>query len=105
VIGTGTLRLNGSATKRDELNFARSKYFIDEMPTDVVAVCNFTVTVPAGLARYGVTIGSGHGTTWFTAAQMSHGPAVSLGSLTGPDPQSYRPRAALMDAESGWLPK
>lgn len=41
---------------------------------------NWTVTVPAGQARYGVTVGSAtKGTIWFSEQQMRSGPATSLG--------------------------
>ena len=40
-------------------------------------VYNFTVTVPNGLPRYGITI-SHRGTIYFSAAQMSQGPGLSL---------------------------
>lgn len=40
---------------------------------------NFTVTVPGGEARYGISIGQNRGTVWFTPDQMAKGPGVSLG--------------------------
>jgi hypothetical protein len=39
----------------------------------------FTVAVPSGEPRYGITVDSSHGTVWYTPAQMAHGPALSLG--------------------------
>jgi hypothetical protein len=44
------------------------------------ATCNypFTVQVPGGLARYGITI-SHRGTIWFSAKQMQSGPGLTLG--------------------------
>jgi hypothetical protein len=44
-----------------------------------MAVYDFTVTVPGGQPRYGITIGSSHGTIWETPAQMRSGPGLSLG--------------------------
>lgn len=44
------------------------------------ASCNypFTVKVPGGLTRYGITI-SHRGTIWFSAKQMQDGPGLTLG--------------------------
>jgi hypothetical protein len=47
------------------------------------ATCNysFTVQVPGGLARYGITI-SRRGTIWFSAKQMQEGPVeISQGDM------------------------
>ena len=41
----------------------------------------FTVTVPAGLPRYGIQVGNGHGTIWESAAQMKAGPSLCLGDF------------------------
>jgi hypothetical protein len=38
----------------------------------------FTVQVPSGQARYGITIGHNRGTVWFTPAEMRRGPGLSL---------------------------
>lgn len=44
------------------------------------AAWKFTVTVPAGLARYGIAIGGpDRGVVWFSAQQMAAGPGLSLG--------------------------
>jgi hypothetical protein len=48
-----------------------------------VAEYDFTATVPAGLARYGILVGQNRGTTWFTEQQMRHDPVLTLGSLGG----------------------
>ena len=40
------------------------------------SVFSFTVTVPAGEARYGIEIGRNRGTNWFSPTQMRKGPAV-----------------------------
>jgi hypothetical protein len=39
----------------------------------------FTVTVPGGLARYGIQVGSNRGTLWFSNKQMRQGPGLCLG--------------------------
>lgn len=44
-----------------------------------VCIYTFTVSVPGGLPRYGITV-SHRGTVWFTATQMSKGPGLSLSS-------------------------
>jgi hypothetical protein len=44
------------------------------------AAWKFTVTVPGGLARYGIAIGGpNRGVVWFTPQQMAAGPGLSLG--------------------------
>jgi hypothetical protein len=43
----------------------------------------FTVTVPGGLPRYGIRAGQDRGTVWLSPNQMRHGPALTLGSLSG----------------------
>ena len=63
VIGTGTLAYaKGDATAALQWEMAYV----------------FTVTVPAGEARYGIQVGHGRGTVWFTPQQMAKGPALSL---------------------------
>jgi len=44
-----------------------------------VCIYTFTVSVPGGLSRYGITV-SHRGTVWFTVAQMSKGPGLSISS-------------------------
>jgi hypothetical protein len=39
---------------------------------------SFTVQVPSGMDRYGITI-SHRGTIWFSAKQMQGGPSLTLG--------------------------
>jgi len=70
VIGNGTLTLKHSGPGL--LNIGEEDDF------------TFTVTVPGGLARYGVQVGgTSHGTVWETAAQMKAGPALSIDESTG----------------------
>ena len=77
VVGAAVLRLNQAISYRDG-----AKYNGDpENVNDFIAVYNFLVRIPAGLPRYGVTIGTGHGTVWFSAAEMREGPVLTLGSL------------------------
>jgi hypothetical protein len=46
----------------------------------VIDEFKFTVTVPGGLARYGIQIGNGsRGTVWFSKGQMKQGPRLCLG--------------------------
>ena len=65
VIGTGTL----SYTKADTTAGASLQWAM---------VYGFTVTVPTGEARYGIQVGHGRGTVWFTPQQMAKGPVLSL---------------------------
>jgi hypothetical protein len=77
IIGSGVLRFNSSLSGRDG-----EKYNGDsENVSDFIAVYDFTVIFPAKRNSYGIAIGSGHGTVWFTAAKMRSGPVLTLGSL------------------------
>jgi hypothetical protein len=44
-----------------------------------VCIYTFNVTVPGGLARYGITV-SHRGTVWFDPSQMAKGPGLSVSS-------------------------
>jgi hypothetical protein len=45
-----------------------------------MSIYDFTVAaLPGGQSRYGVSAGGQHGTVWFTPAEMSKGPDVSVG--------------------------
>jgi len=77
VIGSGALSLNSAASRRAGVEWDSDP----ENVWDFIAIYDFEVTVPAGLPQYGITIGTGHGTVWFTAAQMEQGPVLMLGSL------------------------
>jgi|SRR6516165_8583253 hypothetical protein len=61
VIGTGTLTQGAMSSGLVSADFL-----------------NFTVSVPAGLSRYGIEIGHDRGTVWFTPAEMKSGPGLSL---------------------------
>lgn len=77
VLGSGMLRLESQVSHREG-----EKYDSDpENVSDFIAVYSFRVPVPPGLRRYGIKIGSSHGTVWFSAAQMSNGPVLTLGSI------------------------
>jgi hypothetical protein len=65
VIGTGTLSYDAADAVSQDLEW--SEFY------------QFSVTVPGGQPRYGIQVGSGHGTVWFTAQQMQHGPGLCLG--------------------------
>jgi hypothetical protein len=43
----------------------------------------FTVTVPAGLSRYGIEIGGQHGIVWESEKQMKSGPGLDLDLTSG----------------------
>lgn len=78
VVGSGVLRFEPHVSARDG-----AKYNSDsENVSDFIAVYSFTVSVPRGLARYGLKIGSNHGTAWLSAAQMSGGAVLTLGSMS-----------------------
>jgi hypothetical protein len=85
VIGTGTLAFDAKGTHTAETLFASGLGggTTPAQYAEWVEAFTFTVKVPAGLARYGIQVGSGRGTIWFSAAQMSKGPGLSLGSATG----------------------
>jgi hypothetical protein len=77
VIGTSTLRLEPRVSEDDG-----AKYNGDsENVSDFIAVYSFTISVPRGPGLYGIKIGSRHGTVWLSAAQMSSGPVLILGSI------------------------
>jgi len=72
VIGTGTLSYDGNVSKA--LSSAQSGLS--------ACVYDFTVSVPGGLPRYGITV-SHRGTIWFDSGQMESGPGLTLGSNSG----------------------
>jgi hypothetical protein len=80
-VSSGKLVFNMAATGQDQEKFINDP----ENGGDFVAVFDFTVAVPPGLKRYGITVGTGHGEAWFTSQQMLAGPVLTLGSLNGSD--------------------
>jgi hypothetical protein len=86
VIGSGVLRFEPHVSARDGAEYNSDS----ENVSDFVAVYSFTVSVPRGLARYGIKIGSRHGTAWLSAAQMSGGPLLILGSMSWMIPNDVR---------------
>ncbi|HEY2575108.1 MAG TPA: hypothetical protein VGI74_02260 [Streptosporangiaceae bacterium] len=83
-IATGTLRTDPAGMER-ALKIAVSGTPLVPAAdfASFVAEYDFTATVPAGLVRYGVRVGLGRHTAWFTEQQMRHGPELTLGSLGG----------------------
>lgn len=84
VIGTGTLHTdNSKAAQAIESESALLSAALGPMSDgSSTSVYDFTVTVPAGLDRYGVSVGGGsHGTLWESEAQMKAGPQIGLGCL------------------------
>ena len=84
VIATGTLAEDDSAATvkavkaYDQLQFSLGSFLGGS--DSGMSVYKFSVTVPVGQPRYGVSIGNGNrGTIWFTEQQMRKGPQVSLG--------------------------
>jgi hypothetical protein len=69
IIGTSTLSYDSG------LSSSMSKI----QPGMSVCIYRFTVTVPGGLPRYGITV-SHRGTIYFSTAQMEKGPGLSLSS-------------------------
>jgi hypothetical protein len=83
VIGTGTLSSSSTDTAAFLLEaVAQEKetgLTAAELEPDV-AICTFTVTVPGGLDRYGLTAGRNRGVIYDSASQMKD-PGLTLGSL------------------------
>ena len=85
VLTTGTLAYDKPLTDAEaavagvEMGLGASA---DLLQADI-AVYTFTVTVPGGQSRYGISVGQNRGTIWETAAQMEAGPGLTLGSLSG----------------------
>jgi hypothetical protein len=82
VIGTGTL----AYSKADTFSFllqAEVKYpQIGSSLSGDIRLYRFTVTgIPAGLPRYGFSVGKNRGTIWVNAKDVKD-PGLSLGSLT-----------------------
>jgi hypothetical protein len=84
VIGTGTLATDNSPAAQkaireyDALNVELGALGGDSGPG--ISVYKFTVPdLPAGQARYGVSVGKDRGTLWFTQQQMHAGANLSLG--------------------------
>jgi hypothetical protein len=67
----GTTELGYSADESSALSALQ--------PGMSVCVYPFTVKVPGGQARYGITV-SHRGTVWFTSAEMVKGPGLSITS-------------------------
>lgn len=72
---SGTVIGNGTLSYDTNQSSAQSNI----QPGMSVCIYRFAVTVPGGLSRYGITI-SHRGTIWFTSAQMTKGPGLSLSS-------------------------
>lgn len=84
VIGTGTLRYSATATARELKRVTTGVSGVSSADyAPFVAEYVFTVTVPAGAARYGITTGQHRRAVWFSGAQMRKGPALTLGSING----------------------
>lgn len=83
VIGTGTLSYSKSQSVTQALLMGTEMGMgasAADMVLDV-AVYTFTVTgLPAGLSRYGFSVGTNRGTIWETASQAKD-PQLTLGSL------------------------
>jgi hypothetical protein len=82
VIGTGTLTYNPGQTTATLVTATAGSGLTASELTAFVAEYDFTVTVPGGLARYGIKVGQNRGTIYETAAQMKD-PSLTLGSLSG----------------------
>ena len=82
VIGTGTLSYSSAQTSALVLLSALAAKLPSYDFTQDVAVYTFTVTVPGGLDRYGLTVGRNRGIIYESASQMKV-PALTLGSLSG----------------------
>ena len=82
VIGTGTLSYSSAQTSALVLLSALAAKLPSYDFTQDVAVYTFTVTVPGGLPRYGLTVGRNRGIIYESASQMKD-PGLTLGSLSG----------------------
>jgi hypothetical protein len=82
VIGTGTLSYDPVQTATTLVTATAGTGLTASELTAFVAVYDFTVTVPGGLDRYGITVGQNRGTIYETATQMKKGPSLTLGSLS-----------------------
>lgn len=83
ILGSGTLAEDNSpqalaAEKTyDDLQLSLSQF---GGSSSGMTVYDFTVGgLPGGEQRYGISAGSGHGTIWFTPAEMKKGPGLNLG--------------------------
>jgi hypothetical protein len=69
----------GNATLTQVSTPAGAPVFLGDSEDDFA----FKVTVPGGLPRYGIQIGgTGHGTTWESAGQMTSGPSLEIDETT-----------------------
>lgn len=82
VVATGTLTYNPQQTASMLTKATAGTAMPASDLTTFIADYDFTVSVPGGLARYGIKVGQNRGTIYETASQMKH-PALTLGSLTG----------------------
>ena len=82
VIGTGTLATdNSAAARRAEAQQAVLAAGLAQFGGDQtgLTIYDFTVTVPAALPRYGISVGQNRGTVWLSEREMRAGPSVGLG--------------------------
>lgn len=83
VIGTGTLADdNSKAAAKLALQYDKLQLSLGALSgsgTSGMSLFKFTAQVPAGQPRYGIQVGSGRGTVWFSESQMRAGPGLNLG--------------------------
>lgn len=86
VIGSGTLADDNSSSAQaqeqayDALNLQPVNLDDPTATSPSMGIYTFTVAnLPGGEPRYGVATGSGHGTLWYSSAQMVSGPSINLG--------------------------
>jgi hypothetical protein len=82
VIGTGTLATDNSAAAiAAEKQYLSLQTALGQLGSgsSSMNIFDFRVTVPSGQPRYGVQIGSGHGTVWLSEQEMRKGPGLNLG--------------------------
>ena len=85
VIGTGTLSYSSADTLTFLIEALGQEKGTGLTATELapdVAIYTFTVTVPGGLDRYGITVGKNRGVIYESASQMKD-PGLTLGSLSG----------------------
>ncbi len=82
VIGTGTLVTdNSKAALAVEQQYDQLQLGLGSLGgnTSGMSIYDFTASgLPSGLSRYGINLGSGHGTVWFSEKEMVAGPGRSL---------------------------
>lgn len=85
ILSTGVLAADGSKKALDDIeSYDKTVMALESLASGGggMSIYDFSVTVPSGQDRYGISIGGPtRGTIWLSSDQMQAGPDLSLGCL------------------------